>query len=410
MITFTPDRQQNAFIDRMEQLILNDHEESYRPIPTGFDVVEIRDKSRKLETPVRMLTSLLKSSLNGGEVDKSVFQSASANDWNKMLKLADKSSVTGLVWDSLQGLEQVNIPADALLETYAYVQATEENYARQEKALASLTEKFNQRGLDMVQLKGVGLSMNYPVPQHRHGGDIDIFLIDRNNPGQQDTWSNINKMLIDEGYEVEDYKRKTNKHSEFKYDGFNIENHNYFANKNTITEAGKVDEYLHKVLNPRLQRLPDGSKILVPSREFNAVFLPQHAFQHFIFSGINFHHLTDWAAHLRQNDFQFPEELKGTKLEQFTYALTNLANDYLGTNVDAPKNEEYEMKILNKMVNPEIEPIPEDYNRLQTVWFKAKRFYKRSKNTKQYTDKSVFFMFKNAILAKIEKPRTLFIK
>ena len=303
MITFTSTNQPNSFIKGMEQLILNDHEEPHRPIPTGFDVVEIRDKSRKLETPVRMLTSLLKLSLNGGKVDKSVFQSASANDWNKMLKLADKSAVTGLVWDSLQNLEKVDAPADVLLDAYAYVKDIEENYAKQEKVIASLSEKFNQHGFDMVQLKGVGLSMNYPVPQHRHGGDIDIFLIDRNNPNQQDTWSNSNKMLLKEGYELEDYKRKTHKHSEFKHEGFNIENHNFFVNKNIITEAGKIDEYLHRVLNPRLQKLPDGTKILTPSKEFNAVFLPQHAFQHFIFSGINFHHLTDWAVHLQRNGF-----------------------------------------------------------------------------------------------------------
>lgn len=410
MITLIPNRQNNLANLSVEQFILLDNDRRIATSALEFDKFELRNKSNALDTPTKMLTSLLRASLNGEEVDKSVFESATPRDWQKVISIADKSSVTGLIYDALNDKQRGLIPAETLVDICNFTRLAEKNHAKQEKILGELTEKFDKHGFEMVQLKGVGLSMSYPTPQHRHGGDIDIFVRAKNQADNSTTWDKINQILIGEGYDVTDYKNKRNKHSEFKYKGIQIENHNYFVNKKQIKEAVKIDEYLCSVFNPQLQTLPHGTKILVPSKEFNAVFIPQHAFQHFIYSGINFHHLTDWGMHLKRHGFEFPNELKGTKFEQFTYAFTNLSNKFLGTNIDVPKNEELESEILNMILNPKTSDIPEDYNKLQTLLFKMVRFYKNAKRAKGFTGESICSSFIYSCLKKLEDPKTLFMK
>jgi hypothetical protein len=285
-------------------------------------------------------------------------------------------------------------------------------HLQQEKILGELSEKFSKCGAEMVQLKGVGLSMNYPVPQHRFGGDIDVFTRQKGTVTQEysNTWDKINRMLVNEGYEVEDYKLKRHKHSEFMYDDVRIENHNYFVNKERMPQAKKIDDFLHKNLNPREQILPNGTKILVPSKKFNNVFLSHHAFQHFVFGGLDLHHLTDWATHIKKDGFEFPQELKGTQFEKFTYALTNLSNKYLGTDVKVPKDEKFEEVIFKKMLYPDPELVPENYNKVQTFLFKFNRVYKKAKLAKEYTGCPISKVILDSGLIKLVNPKAIFRK
>lgn len=377
----------------------------------GTDRVETGNIN-PLSKPVTMLMSMLKASLGDKEIDMNAFKGANYHDWNKLLEIANESTVTGMALDAANKLPKGTIPTGIAIKMAEFALEEEEKHAYQEKILGELSQKLESKGAEMIQLKGIGFSMNYPVPQHRFGGDIDIFTRKKGTvtEGYSNTWDMFNKMMIEEGCLVEDHKRKKHKHSEFDYKGVRIENHNYFLNKERMIEAGKIDAYLHKTLNPREQILPNGTKILVPSKEFNSVFMAHHAFQHYVFGGIDIHHLTDWGMHLKKDGFTFPEELKGTRFEKFTYALTNLSNKYLGTDVKVPEDKEYEEKIFKKLLYQKKETVPENYNSIQTFAFKVKRLYEHAKTAKEYTGTSIFRVFVDAGLIKVANPKAILRK
>ena len=244
-----------------------------------------------------------------------------------------------------------------------------------------------EKGIELIQLKGLGLSMDYPIPQHRHGRDIDIFTRYKGTvtEGRSNSTDFIDDLMMGKGINVEDCKDPKAKHSEFFYNGLMVENHKYFVNKESMPEAKLVDELLHKKLNPETKILPNGTKVLVPSKEFNTIFLAQHAFQHYAFGGIDLHNLVDWSMHIKANGLEVPEELKGTKLETFMHALTNVSNKYLGTNVEVPENEKYEKDLIKRILHPEPDCPPKNLNDAQLFLYKTKRFLNNYSRNKELT-------------------------
>lgn len=377
---------------------------------TGVDRLEKTEIKRTPFKAEKMLLGTVKSAINGETADPKVFKGATSQDWNKLMKIANKSAVTCLVYDAVKDLPKGNVPPEIMERLKSVLPQSENQHMKQEKVIGELTDKLGKKGIDVIQMKGIGFSMNYPIPQHRFGGDIDIFTRKKGTvtDGYSNTWEEVNKMMMDEGWPIQDYKRKHHKHSEIMYKGMMVENHNYFLNKERIPEADKIDKYLHKVINPHEQILPNGTKILVPSKEFNGVFMAHHAFQHFVYGGIDVHNMADWAIYLKKNGLNFPKELKGTRFEKFVYAFTNVTNKCLGTNIKVPENKDFETKILKRIVSPEIEGVPANYNKLQTLVYKTKRLYHRAKFAKEYTGYPIRKVFRDSVFTKLANPKSIF--
>lgn len=92
-------------------------------------------------------------------------------------------------------------------------------YAQQKKSMMTLAAWYKQHGISMMVLKGYGLSLNYPVPNHRPSGDIDIYLF-----GEQER---ADKQLQEElGIKVD----KSHHHTVFCFQEETVENHYDFLN------------------------------------------------------------------------------------------------------------------------------------------------------------------------------------
>ena len=376
----------------------------------SIDKVEKLGGVKSDEKATKMLLALIKSSLSGEELDASVFKGANHHDWMELINVSNRSSMTGFAFDSLGKLPKGTVPTAIILKMADFVREIEDKYARQESVISDISKQLSDKGIETVTLKGLGLSLNYPVPQHRHGRDIDIFTrlkgtVTENRSNATDI---LDDMMVEKGIKVEDYKIPNIKHSEFFYNKLMVENHKYFVNKESYPEAKLLDALLHKKLNPVEKVLPNGTKILVPSNEFNTMFLAQHAFQHYVGGGIDLHNLVDWGMHIKENGLEIPKELKGTKIENFMYALTNVSNKYLGTKVDAPKNPEYEKDIFSRILNPDLrESIPETATDMEVILLKAKRFVKRFNETKELTGRTFVGSVIRSIVVHLRKPETI---
>jgi hypothetical protein len=375
--------------------------------------VDTFEKTKGMDRPTKMLLSLVKSALNDEPAQLGVFKRSSYSDWLKLLEMANDSSLTGIALDASKNMPKGVIPKSIEMKMSQVQRESEARHAQQEKVLGELSNIFDKKGIDVIQMKGIGFSMNYPNPRHRFGGDIDVFtrLKGTKTSDTSNAYHIVDGAMASHGYEVEHLNTSKCKHSEFYYKGVRIENHRYFINKEVMPEARELDKVLHKTLNPQPQILPNGTKILVPSKEFNSVFIAHHAFQHYAFSGIDLHHLTDWSVHLKKNGLCLPDEVKGTKFEQFVYALTNLSNKYLGTKVEVPENDEIkalEDRVFAKMLHPEVPPAPKGMNKLEILMYKTKGFLGRTKHSKEYTGVGFMTALFNGVWRKLKEPSTIF--
>ena len=307
--------------------------------------------------PSKMLLSLLKTGLTGEKVDSNLFKGRTYEDWVRMYNLGHNNAVTPFLLDGLRKSENIKAPDDVLKNMKINEEYVREYHKQQEHVFANIAKLAKTKGIEIVPLKGLGLSLNYDDPQKRFGGDIDVYTFKQ---GEYSSKSKNNMAhIFDDIFEDLGIKidKRNPKHSEFECKGIPIENHRTFIDVDNefikVPMAKKFNKYLQKVLNPSEKVLPMGTKVLVPSKEFNNVFLTYHAMTHFLHGGINFHHLLDWAAHIKQNGLEIAKEVKDTPVEKFMIAMTNLTNEYLGTNVNVPKDKDLSEAILHKILNPD---------------------------------------------------------
>ncbi len=381
----------------------------------GADSVQkVSEAADPKAVPAKMLLTLLKSSLTGKEADSKIFVGRTYEDWVNMYNIAHENAVLPLALDGLKKTDGIKVPNDVMENMEINTEFAKTYHAKQEKILKEFTEMTAANGIDTVQMKGIGFSMDYPNPQIRFGGDIDVYnFIHGTNPNNP---NNNASFLVDDvaqkaGMKFENHSYK---HSHIEHRGMPIENHRCFVNVEKAPLIKEMNEYLYKVFNPHEQILPHGTKILVPSKEFNNIFIPLHAMQHFADSmGVNFHHLTDWAVHLQKNGLNIPEEVKGTKLEEFMYAFTNLANKHLGTDIKVPENPQLENEIFKRMLYPnsfadELD-IPQTKNPIRIFKYKVKRMVYGHKIQQKYwgAQESVPQILIKSVLAHLKKPNTI---
>ena len=341
--------------------------------------------------PAKMLLSLLKCGLNDdAKIDEKLFQGRTKEDWIRLNNLAVDNAVAPTVFNGLEKNPNIKAPEEVAANLKESKEYAKKYHGLQEKLLGEFSDFTKSKGIDTVQMKGIGFSMNYPDPTARFGGDIDIYNFKHGtNPADP---KNSVSLLVDQLAEkngIEVTGKEYYKHSHIDYKGMPIENHRKFLDVKISPLHQKMNDYLFKHLKPVEETLPHGTKILVPSKEFNNVFIPFHAMAHFVNKGINFHHLADWAVQVKKHGLNIPEEVKGTKLEDFMYAFTNLANKHLGTNIKVPENKKLENEIFDKMLHPEkyeIDniPKPKHKNPVSLVVYKYKKIAENTARQNKY--------------------------
>lgn len=118
-------------------------------------------------------------------------------DWNAVRLLASIQGLAAVVLDGVKALMDMSADsgsedgrrASSALEELGLdfkfdwmgesVVMYEQRYEQYKKVIGRLAEFYNSHGFKMMILKGYGLSLNYPVPNHRPCGDIDIWQFGR---------------------------------------------------------------------------------------------------------------------------------------------------------------------------------------------------------------------------------------
>ena len=334
------------------------------------------DSYHWLNTPERMLLALLRAALNGCAAEPSVFCGATDAHWTACYRLAVSQGVKCLAWDGVLTLPAELRPFEDLRLTWLVkVDRYEQRYAHYCRTIHELSQLYAWYGVRTVQLKGVGLSACYPVPSHREGGDIDIFTLSADAARMTDEQANTlaDELIRREGIEVTMHSYK---HSNFNYQGIPVENHKCFVNVKRCAAAAQLDDLLHRCLClEEVELLGGDCRILIPSPQFNTLFVAFHALQHYG-SGLCLHHLCDWAVILRKHGLHLPDELTDAPFRQFISALTQLCHRWLGTDVLVQGNDALADEMLHELLRP---PFPHkgkvpQGSKWQILWYKIRRF------------------------------------
>ncbi len=363
----------------------------------------------ELNLTEKRLFALLRSGLQTAPIDTQLFADVSAEAWQDCYRLAAAHGVMAIAWDGVNTLPAELQPPRGLKLTWGLaVQNYEERYRRYCQTIDELSRFYAQHGITTVQMKGVGLSACYPVPEHREGGDIDIFTYSADPKQMNDKEANTlaDKLMEQQGIEV-DFEH-TDKHSNFYYKGIPIENHKTFLNAETYKLAAKTDPLLRELLQPQATVLDGKYKILTPSAAFNTIFIAFHAAQHYG-SGLALHHLCDWACLIHKYGLNIPEEVTDRRFLNMIHALTVLCNKHLGTSVPVHADSEgLAEEILREILQPPYTKHIPNRSKWGILVHKTRWMLHRRRLTDSVLGLSLVSCLWNSIISHIRRPETIF--
>ena len=307
-------------------------------------------------------------------------------DWNAVLDLACSQGVDAIAADGLQLAYErypqiaasLNMPENkqTKYDLFGSALQCEVRYEQYRAAIGKLAAFYEAAGIPMMLLKGFGLSLYYPVPNHRPSGDIDVFLFGKQVEADR---------LIEEQRGVK-INRSNPHHSVFSFEGFTVENHATFLDNNSHKSTPYIEGVIQELLqDPQPSIEVEGRRIFVPSVQLNSIFLLRHMANHFATEKITLRHLLDWALFIDKNasavDWAYVTDFaQRTNMHRFLSAVNAICVRELGFPeehfpVPCP-DEALASRVLGDILSPEWQgEIPPMRNKLRYGLAKTRRLW-----------------------------------
>lgn len=286
----------------------------------------------------KILFSALRSALFGARVDVEAYAALSAEEWQSLFRMSAKQGVLAIVYDVVSQLPQeCQPPRQINLQWALSVEAIENRHELQRKTSAILAELWFERGLQTIVMKGLAVGTYYPKPAHRECGDLDCFLTTGAGAGS-DGYELGNQICEQIGAKV---SRDYYKDASIRYRGLLVENHRFFLPIRGSRKMKALERHLETIaIGEGVRYVPD-TKLIVPTPDFNALFLTMHGLNHFLSEGVKLRHILDWALLLKaeQNNInwhEFYEWSDKLHMTRFADALTAISVEYLGLEISNP--------------------------------------------------------------------------
>ena len=303
--------------------------------------------------------------------------------WPDIKMLAEEQGLSAVVLDGIEEVQQnCQMPLDLKLQWIGEtLQDYEVRYNAYEKTIGEMAGFYNQHGYKMMVLKGYACSLDWPKPEHRPCGDIDIWLF-----GHQKEADAI--LSNEKGIEVDTSEHH---HTTFYWGDFMVENHYDFINTHR--------HYSHQGLEQIFKELG----------HLHALFLIRHALNHFTSIGINFRQVLDWAffaeKHTNEIDWQWlTGVLEKYHMMDFYNCLNAICVEDLGFEACIFHGVQFNLgmkdRVLNDILSPEYEVATGIKNMLKR--WKANRW----KHKLCYTE-NTWTAFWYGVWSHLLKPKTI---
>lgn len=298
------------------------------------------------------------------------------DQWSEIYELSIRQGTSALIWDGLRNLyAEKRLPVSLRLQWAYNTEQIELRYRKQERALAGIAAFYASHSISLMLLKGYGLSLYYPHPEHRQCGDIDIWLFGRQREADE-------LLRRERNIRIDEDKHH---HTVFFFDGVMVENHYDFLNVHAHASNREIELLLRRYAEMPGEkiRLAD-AEIDLPSPCFNALFLLRHAAAHFAAEEIGIRHVADWAMFIRRHHDKIDwAELYATarrmNMHRFLNCMNAVSIDFLG--VDAAlipafeRDAKLEARVLDDILHPEFSEKLPAKGFVRIIGFKFRRWW-----------------------------------
>lgn len=303
-------------------------------------------------------------------------------DWEAVLALAERQGLSGVVADGIECLPKEARPQKpvtlqligSVLQNYEY---RHELYRR---AIAELAGFYNSHGFKMMVLKGFACALDWPKPEHRPSGDIDIWLFNQQEAADKELVSSLR--VQDSRFEIDNSHHH---HTVFYWRDFMVENHYDFINVHARRSNAKLEKIFKELGADDSHFVEEyGERVYLPSANLHSLFLIRHAVAHFAAAEITLRQVLDWAffveKHGREVDWlwltgvleefglrRFFDVLNAICVEDLGFAF----NDNVNFNLDVDKA--LKERVLGDILEPEFNE-EQPKRLLPRVWFRYRRW------------------------------------
>ena len=176
-------------------------------------------------------------------IGHSMHDSINDVDWKAMRDIAVRQGLLAVALDGIERLRDgeaaVVLPEKAVLRQWIgdVLHGSESRYELYCRAIAELAGVYNSHGFKMMVIKGYACSLDWPKPDHRPTGDIDIW--------QFGDYKKADAVLSSEKGIIVDSSH--HHHTVFSWRGFSVENHYDFIN----VHHHKSHKALEKILKEK---------------------------------------------------------------------------------------------------------------------------------------------------------------
>lgn len=301
-------------------------------------------------------------------------------EWAKLLLIARKQAVHGLVIDGMCMLDKEKRPErKKKLECAAMLHVMEQMNTKLNDLIKQIFQENGGKCPSMVLMKGQSIATRYPNPLHRACGDIDVYCHRKEDMTVIDKWAEKKASYIDTFYEAH--------HNVYHIDGVIIENHAILSE----LRSHKLRNALQQIINDEFMRnansLPKCAidSHLIPELPTNlyAIFLLIHMAEHLIEDGLGLRQVVDWCVFLDKEGDKIDRDLfwhhvQALQLERLAHAFGQIIVDDLGLDEAklpfAIQRNERRKQILVKSImeggnfGHELYPWKGKVNKVQDMW------------------------------------------
>ena len=272
--------------------------------------------------------ALLRCGLWGGTANPSDFPEST--DWKAIYRFAKQQTVEAILYDGLSTLPSHLYPESSLLrQWYTYVVKIEQSHKLVNQRLTEVVAHLQTEGIQPVLLKGQGIAQNYLTPNHRHCGDIDLYI------GKKEH-KRCCKVIGNWDIGPTDFSQNK-KHHSFMFKGVNIELHRIAQHLENPLSNRRFQDWTERHLsagNIRKWEI-DGVELWLPPANFDALYIFSHLYRHFFQGGIGLRQFCDWVRYLHRFRHSINRQVLERDLTDFGLARVwrlfgPIAVEYLG--------------------------------------------------------------------------------
>lgn len=272
----------------------------------------------------RVFFVLLQSALSGTSGNLSPYGKLSEDDWRRINELSNKQRLKSVLFLAIEHLPEDQLPPKTtLIKWYGQtmlIKRRNDDYRGKCKALLDI---YKENEIEPIILKGESCAKYYPGDDSRALGDLDLYLEDKSGShaeGHIWAWHEGNRLAAHHGatVEIHDYK-----HSHIYWKGILVENHRLLTTVRGAKEKQEFEKHLQQI---------------IPSADFEVLFLMAHMFQHFINGGFSLRQICDWALcararHKEVNWDSYHFWINNLGISKFSNTILFIVQNYLSINL-----------------------------------------------------------------------------